>query len=212
MDKIEQLIPEIRELYLHGRKSHDWDHIQRVYQLCLTLAEGETVDLTMLRLAALLHDIARMDEDLQNGNLCHASIGAVKAKQFLKDHGIDKQLIAGVVHCIETHRYKNACMPETTEARILYDADKLDAIGAIGLGRAFVYAGEIGARVHHHEVDIEKTAPYTIEDTAYREFLVKLRHIKDRMLTEKGRQMALDRHHFMERFFDRLNREVNGEL
>jgi uncharacterized protein len=212
MDRIEQLIPEIRKLYLHGRKSHDWDHIQRVYQLCLTLAEGETVDLAVLRLAALLHDIARVDEDMQNGNVCHAEMGAVKAKQFLEDHSIDKQLISGVVHCIETHRYKNAYMPETTEARILYDADKLDAIGAIGLGRAFVYAGEIGARVHYHEVDIEKTEPYTIEDTAYREFLVKLRHIKDRMLTEKGRQMALDRHHFMERFFDRLNREVNGEL
>jgi uncharacterized protein len=212
MKEISALMPEIKVLYETGRKSHDWDHIQRVYHLCMTLARGEKVNLLVLQLAALLHDAARQDEDRMNGGICHAEAGAFKAQAFLESHGFEEETISGVVHCIETHRYKNHHEPQTIEAKILYDADKLDAIGAIGLGRAFVYAGEIGARVHNKDVNVTLTHPYTSEDTAYREYLVKLQHIHQRMLTEKGQQMAQDRHRFMEQFFNRLNKEVAGDV
>ena len=88
----------------------------------------------------------------------------------------------------------------------------MDAIGAIGIGRAFLFAGEMGAKFHEKDVDIEKTKEYSKEDTAYREFIVKLRKIKDRMFTKEGKRIAKERHKFMVNFFDRLNKEVDGKL
>ena len=101
--------------------------------------------------------------------------------------------------------------PETLEEKIIFDADKLDSIGAVGLGRAFLFAGELGAKMHNKEVDIDNTAEYTPEDTAYREFLVKLSKIKDKMQTEEGRRLAEHRHNFMVDFFEEMNAEVVGD-
>ena len=100
----------------------------------------------------------------------------------------------------------------TLEARVLFDADKLDSIGAVGIGRAFLFAGEVGARLHDKDVDVGKTKPYTREDTAYREYLVKLRLVKDRMTTREGRRLAAGRHKFMAAFFDRIDKETDGAL
>ena len=83
-------------------------------------------------------------------------------------------------------------VPETTEAKILFDADKLDSIGAVGIGRAFLFAGEVGARLHNKDRDLSPTKPYTKEDTAYREYMVKLRHSREKMLTKEGRRIAED--------------------
>jgi uncharacterized protein len=95
--------------------------------------------------------------------------------------------------------------------RIVFgDADKLDSIGAVGIGRAFLFAGEVGARLHDPNIVVEKTRPYTREDTAYREFLVKLSKIKHRIFTQEGRRIARDRHRFMTEYFDRLNAETMG--
>ena len=88
----------------------------------------------------------------------------------------------------------------------------MDSIGAIGIGRAFVFAGEIGAKVHDKNVDIENTKSYSEEDTAYREYLIKLQFIKDNLLTIEGRRIAEGRHKFMVEFFERINREVDGEI
>ncbi len=101
-------------------------------------------------------------------------------------------------------------MPKSLEAKILFDADKLDSIGAVGIGRAFLFAGEVGAKLHNGHQDLSKTVSYSREDTAYREFQVKLRKIKDRLLTPSGRKLAEGRHRFMVRFFERLDAEVKG--
>ncbi len=195
-----------------ARGSHDWDHTERVLHLCLRIGKREQADLFVLRLAALLHDIGRAEEDRSNGRRCHAEAGAQRARTILEKHGLPEDLIIRVVHCIAAHRYRKAVQPETIEARVLFDADKLDSIGAVGIGRAFLFAGEVGARLHDKHIDVEKTKPYTKDDTAYREFLVKLRHIKDRMTTAEGRRIARQRHAFMEEFFTRLNRETTGAL
>jgi uncharacterized protein len=130
----------------------------------------------------------------------------------LNEFKLDSEIIEKVVHCIETHRFRGTKIPISKEAKVLFDADNLDSIGAVGIGRAFLFAGEIGAKLHDRNVDIEKTESYSKDDTAYREYLVKLKKVKDRMLTKEGKRMAEERHKFMEEFFERLNNEVVGEL
>ena len=163
-------------------------------------------------MAAILHDIGREHQDKSNGEICHAERGAMLARELLGKYNIEEEKISKIVHCIESHRFRNNKTPQSKEARVLFDADKLDAIGATGIGRAFLFAGEVGAKLHNKDIDVENTEPYTKEDTAYREFVVKLRKIRDRMITRQGKKIAEERHKFMVDFFDRLNKEVGGEL
>jgi len=209
---LERIRKQAQAFFRSARGSHDWDHTERVYRLCLRIGRKERADLDVLRLAALLHDIGREEEDRSNGRICHATRGAVLALKILSNNGIDEQRSARVVRCIETHRYRGRLVPDSLEGKILFDADKLDSIGAVGIGRAFLFAGEVGARLHDPEIEVRRTKPYTKEDTAYREFLVKLSNIKDRMFTAEGKQIALERHKFMTGFFDRLNKETAGAL
>jgi uncharacterized protein len=207
-----QIAEEAKRFFSGARGSHDWDHTQRVLSLCLMIGKKEGGNLTILRLAALLHDIGRAAEDHSNGKICHSQAGASMASQILKAHGIKKETMNRVIHCIQTHRFRKRRVPVSKEAKILFDADKLDSIGAVGIGRAFLFAGEVGARLHNQETDIQKTKPYTIEDTAFREYTVKLRKIKDRIFTEEGKRIARVRHRFMVIFFERLNKEIDGRL
>lgn len=207
-----QIRNEVEENFLNT-KSHDQGHIERVYNLCMQIGRKEGADLEILGLAALLHDIGRQYEKDSKGKVCHAEKGAVLARRLLKKYHVDKVKINKVVECIRTHRFKSNKKPKLKEAKILFDADKLDSIGAIGVGRAFFFAGEIGANLHNDgKMDIEKTKPYTKDDTAYREFVLKLKKIKAKMFTEEGRRLAEERHNFMDRFFDRFDKEICGEL
>lgn len=212
MDLFDRVREEVKTLFADARGSHDWEHTERVVNLCLHIGKREKADLEVLTLAALLHDIGREHQDSANGSICHAERGAAMARELLSRYPVDDALIEKVVHCIEAHRFRGDHLPHTKEARVLFDADKLDAMGATGIGRAFLFAGEVGAKLHNKEIVVERTLAYSREDTAYREYLVKLVTLKDRMLTEEGRRMAQSRHQFMVEFFDRLNQEVEGEL
>ncbi len=209
---VEKIREEAKKYFLDAKPTHDWSHVERVYNLCMHIGKKENADLEILGIAALLHDIGREQEDKTKGKLDHAIIGAEMAREILKKHNFKEDKINKIVHCIETHRFRNNKIPETKEAKVLFDADKLDAIGAIGIGRAFLFSGEVGARLHISDIDINNTKEYTKEDTAYREFLVKLSKIKDRMLTDEGKRIAEERHRFMVKFFNRLNEEVKGNL
>lgn len=210
------LISRIREeaaaFFKRAKGSHDGDHTERVLRLALRIGRREKADLAVLELAALLHDIGREEEDRSHGRICHARIGAAMAKRILEDYGCDPAVVRAVVGAIRTHRFRKGGTPRTLEARVLFDADKLDSIGAVGIGRAFLFAGEVGARLHDQAVDVRGTKPYTPDDTAYREYLVKLSRVRDRMTTREGRRMAAERHRYMAAFFDRLNRETDGVL
>jgi uncharacterized protein len=208
----ERVKKEAQDFFRNTRGSHDWDHTERVLRLCLRIGKKESADLEILRLAALLHDIGRREEDSSNGKICHGERGAELAGKILERHGLSKEIIARITHCIGTHRFRRNRLPESLEAKILFDADKLDSIGAVGIGRAFLFAGEVGARLHDPDIVVGRTRPYTREDTAYREFLIKLNKIRERMFTREGRRIARERHQFMVKFFDRLNRETRGEL
>ena len=209
---LEAVRQEAKSFHRSARGSHDWDHTERVYRLCLRIGRKERADLDVLRLAALLHDIGREEEDRSNGRTCHAEKGAILARKILSNNGIDEERTSKIVRCIETHRYRGRIVPDSLEGKILFDADKLDSIGAVGIGRAFQFAGEVGARLHDPGIEVQRTKPYTKEDTAYREFLVKLSRIKGRMFTAEGRRIARDRHKFMADFFRRLNRETAGKV
>lgn len=193
-----------------GRGSHDWEHTLRVYRLCCDLGPREGADMAVLLVAALLHDIGRGAQDASQGALCHAERGAEMAAELLAMLPLAEGQKTNVVHCIRSHRFRKAPDPATTEARVLFDADKLDAIGAVGIARAYQFAGEVGARLHNPDRDVRHTRSYSREDTGYREYQVKLRHIKDRMLTEAGRRAAEGRHGFMTLFFERFLEEIEG--
>lgn len=212
MDLIKEIKEKTKNLFLNAKGSHDWEHTERVYNLCMRIGKKEGADMKILKLSAILHDIGREEENKSNGKICHAERGAILAKKILEKYNIDKKNIEKIAHCIESHRFRNDKIPQTKEAKILYDADKLDAIGATGIGRAFLFAGEIGSKLHNKEMNIEDTSPYSKEDTAYREFMVKLRKIKDRIFTQEGKRMAKERHKYMVDFFDRLNKEIDGNL
>ena len=190
---------------------HGPDHTERVHKTALHLGRLMEARLDVLSASALLHDIGRRYETREQGKICHAEKGAELARDILQKLNFPPSFIDEVAHCIESHRYRGDKIPRTLEAKILYDADKLDSIGAVGIGRAFLFAGQTGAKLHNDsDIDILACKSYSREDTAYREFKFKMSKIKDRMLTPEGRRLAEERHVFMEVFFERLERETKG--
>ncbi len=192
---------------------HDFDHTERVLRNAemlagLELKAEDSRSFLAVSLAALLHDIARPEEMKSNGKICHAQAGYGKAIRFLRECGCcDEELIQLVANAVKRHRYRGKDQPENLIDKILYDADKLDSIGAVGVGRAFHFAGRIGARLHNPAEEAVAGEAYGREDSAYREYLVKLRSVPERMLTVSGRAAAAERAEFMHEFFRRLCEE-----
>lgn len=201
-----------RQCFTGARASHDWDHTRRVLKLCERIGPVEQADMDVLKVGALLHDIGRVHQDAARGAVCHAVHGAVLAEPIVAGLAFSSERKDNILHCIRTHRFRGHHIPKTIEAKVLFDADKLDAIGAIGIARAYLFAGEIGARLHSPDLDPEKSASYSIDDTGFREYRVKLRKIKDRMMTSEGKRMADERHRFMTEFFNRFLQEYEGEV
>jgi uncharacterized protein len=205
-------VKHLASQYFQGaRGSHNWDHSLRVSKLCERIGIIEAVDMDVLLASAYLHDIGRSYQDASNGAICHAEKGTLMAEPIVGRLSLSEAQKRNILHCIRSHRFRGNKKPKTPEAKVLFDADKLDAIGAVGIARAFLFAGEVGARLHNGQTSIEKTAPYSVDDTGYREFKVKLCKIKDRMLTREGRKLAAERHRFMEDFFKRFLAEYKGE-
>lgn len=191
---------------------HGPDHAERVHATALAMGRELGANLPILSAAALLHDIGRSEESRSRGQLCHAALGAAMAEPLLLELGFTRAATAAIRHCIATHRYRDANRPESLEAQILFDADKLDSLGAIGIGRAFLFAGQVGARLHNDERALADSLAYSLEDTAYREFRLKLCRLPERMLTAIGRKLAGERQQFMQDFFTRLDAEIWGGI
>lgn len=212
---ISQLETTVRNLMATLPSCHDFDHTLRVRANARQLAGEEGGDLFIIECAALLHDIGRNAEFADQGQSCHAVVGAEKSPDILRTVGLDDEtIIARITACVESHRYRDrnhGSTRKSIEEKIIFDADKLDAMGAIGIGRAFHFAGRIGARVHNAEKEALQGESYSKEDSAFREFLVKLQYLNDRMLTQEGRRLGEKRFLFMQDFFQRITREVAGE-
>ncbi len=202
---------EVRSRLAAFPSCHDWEHTARVLENARRLAAAEGADRTVVEFAALLHDIGRTADIQSKGRRCHARLGERITRELLPQFGItDPAFIERVAAAVRTHRWRDPARPESIEAKVVFDADKLDSLGAVGLARSFHFAGREGARIHNTESEALAAASYSRDDTAYREYLVKLRHLPAGMLTESGRAAARKRLAFMEAFFHELEREIGG--
>ncbi len=201
-----------REHFINAKGSHDFEHTLRVIRLCQRIGPAENADMTVLLISASLHDIGRCRQDRSNGKICHAQEGAKMAGPMIDDLAISDAQKENIIHCVGTHRFRGNNSPQTIEARVLFDADKIDAIGAVGIARAYLFAGELGARLHNRDNNIHDAKAYSGNDTGYREYKVKLCRIKDRILTGEGKKIARDRHEFMVNFFTRFIQEHEGKI
>jgi uncharacterized protein len=200
-------IEEARHHYQGADAVHDFDHVLRVLAMAERLARQEGADLEIVRTAALLHDVARGHGDRLISD--HALAGAEFARDLLQGQTAEK--VEAVAHAIAAHRFRAGPDPQTPEARVLHDADKLDAIGAIGVARAFAYGGYEGQRLWAEVLPgYQETQDTRHEHTPVHEYHMKLLKIKDRLLTQSALQLAEERHQFMIAYFEQLEREVRG--
>ena len=200
--------------YYHGAESaHDFDHVLRVLALAERLARTEGADMEIVRAAALLHDITRAEEDAGRGG-DHAQTAAARAHTILLARGIAPEQVDAVAHAIAAHRFRGTTAPQTLEAKILFDADKLDSIGAIGVARAYAISGVLNQRLWSESAPdaVATREQHNANHTAAAEFVVKLSKVRERIFTATARQIAEERHAFMADFFARLEREVRGDL
>lgn len=189
--------------------AHDREHVYRVLYHALEIAKTLTdVDYDVLIAACLLHDIGRK-EQFENPSLCHAAVGGEKAFAFLTEHGFDTEYAKQVKHCIQTHRYRENNQPQTLEAQILFDADKLDATGAMGIARTLIYKGIVSEPLYSLLPD--GTVSDGKNDDApsfFQEYKYKLEHIYDRFYTEKAASLAEERRYAAGDFYTCLYREA----
>lgn len=203
---------EIRQLYAAGDAAHDFDHVLRVTQMGVRIAQAEGADVEIVRAAAQLHDLPVAG----SGRSVHHLAAADFAAEILRTAGMDARRIEKVVHCIQAHRYRDhSVQPQTLEAKCLYDADKLDSIGAIGVARAFAHAGNHGGRLWNQpaaEAPPDHAQPDGPEYTPVHEYVYKLRRILATLYTPSAREIGKQRHRFMTRFYEQLDAEMTGRL
>jgi uncharacterized protein len=201
-------ITEARRHYAAADTAHDFEHVLRVWRLVQRIGPAEGADMTVLQAATLLHDVARADE-LRTG-VCHAAEGARRARDILAGH--PPAQVEAVAHAIAAHRFRGDVAPATLEARVLYDADKLDAMGAIGIARAYAIAGLLGQPLWTPlpTDDTARRRDLSADHSPVREFAVKLRKLRDALHTPTAQAIAQGRHEFMEQYFARLEQEVHG--
>lgn len=214
---VEEVKNKAREFFAGASGCHDWSHVERVHNLALKIAGKENADVNVVKLAAYLHDVGRKEEMDSKGKICHAEKGVELAEKILEPYNLDKKTKENILHCILAHRFRNSHKPITIEAKILFDADKLDSIGAIGAGRAFLFAGSSGSNCMYtgNEKKLAKNArgfSYTKEDSALLEYYFKLRKVKSKILTKTGKEIAQERHNYMADFFKRFESEIKGLL
>ncbi len=222
-------VEEARQYYIQNDTAHGFEHVLRVTAVAERIARAEGADREIVRAAALLHDVGRAEEERTGES--HADIGARQARQILADQ--PAAFVAAVAEAIAQHRFRGDGQPASLEARVLFDADKLDAIGAIGVARAYAVGGRAGKRLwsplHADQAAtsevLETLSTLSVQParadcrpvsdvsshTPVVEYNFKLRRLKDRLFTATGRALALERHDFMVAFFERLDREVRGE-
>lgn len=205
-----------RDWYPDSDPVHGFDHILRVYRMAERLAAEEGADLEIVRAAALLHDAqGSQTEGGELGRQDHHHASSEFARQVLAEEGWSRDRINAVQHCIRAHRFRdNTEQPGSLEAKILFDADKLDVIGAVGVARTIAFDVVVNQPIYvEPSTRFKETGEKEPGElhSSYHEYLFKLSKIKDRLYTRTARVLAEDRHRFMDEFFARLGAEERGE-
>jgi uncharacterized protein len=212
-DIINRTIAFVKNQLQNAEGGHDWFHIERVYKNALLIAKAEACNHEIVQLGALLHDIA--DSKFHNGD---ESIGPETARQFLSSENVDPEMITHVIAIIENISFKGGNFEKqfhSKELDIVQDADRLDAIGAIGIARTFNYGGFKNRTLYNPEIapnlNMSKAEYKNNESPTLNHFYEKLLLLKEKMNTQTGRQLADQRHQFMEDFLMQFYAEWNGE-
>lgn len=191
--------------------AHDKEHVYRVLYTALDIASTEPeADKDIVIAAALLHDIGRK-EQFENPSFCHAQVGAEKAHRFLTDNGFDAAFADAVKHCIVTHRFRSDNPPLSIEAKILFDADKIDATGTLGIARTLVYNGKEGEPLYNLKAD--GTVSDGTNDSVpsfFQEYKYKLEKLYSRFYTQRGNAIAEGRRQTAVSFYNNMLREVQS--
>ncbi len=211
---VEQTIAFVKETLQGGEGGHDWFHIQRVFKNTLLIAKDEQVDVLVVSLAALLHDIA--DAKFNKGD---ESVGPKMASDFLRELKVKKKTIDHVIKIIKNISFKNSLLKKrgrkfrSKELQIVQDADRLDAMGAIGIARAFNYGGFKNREIYNPEIapNLKMTREEYKKSTAptLNHFYEKLLLLKDKMNTDTGKKLARERHQYMLDYLEQFYREWN---
>jgi len=214
MSKIEQTIHFVKQELQNAESGHDWFHIERVYKNALNIIESENANKEVVLYAALLHDIA--DSKFHDGD---ETIGPKKAATFLQSISVENDVINHVVKIIENISFKGGNFQRdfsSIELDIVQDADRLDAIGAIGIARTFNYGGFKNNSIHDPEIgpkmNMSKEEYKSYKGTTINHFYEKLLLLKDLMNTKTGKEIALQRHEFMLLFLSQFYSEWDGDL
>ena len=200
------------EQYMHtcmADSAHDREHVYRVLNSALTIAQTEQgVDMDVLVFACLLHDIGRQAQFADPAK-CHARVGSDMAYQFLLDNGYSEAFSQRVRDCISTHRFRMDHPPRSIEAKILFDADKLDVAGAMGIARTLLYQGYVSTPLYTRGADGQVLVGSSGEaDSFFQEYKFKLENMYDRFYTQEGRRLALERKQAAVSFYESLLKEV----
>lgn len=211
---IQNTINFVKKQLENTESGHNWFHIERVYNNALLLAKGETCDLEVVQLAALLHDIA--DSKFHDGD---ETVGPKTAREFLTSENVSVETINHVVNIIENISFKGGNFEKkftSIELEIVQDADRLDAIGAIGIARTFNYGGYKNREIYDPKIapNLQMSKEEYKNSTAptINHFYEKLLLLKDKMNTETGKKIAQQRHSFMETFLEQFYKEWNGKV
>ncbi len=211
---IDKTVVFVKATLANAEGGHDWWHIYRVWKLAKQIAAKEEVNLFVVELGALLHDIA--DSKFNNG---YESIGPLKTRTFLSSLNLDKQLIDHIENIVSHVSFKGGNLEQTfksPELDVIQDADRLDAMGAVGIARTFNYGGfknrllydpAIEPNLHMTKEEYKRSTAPTINH-----FYEKLLLLKDRMNTASGKELAQQRHKFMENYLEQFFNEWNGNL
>jgi uncharacterized protein len=213
MSIIDKTILFVKEKLENAEGGHDWFHIERVYKNAVLIAQGEGCDLTIVKLGALLHDIA--DSKFHNGD---ETVGPRTARTFLESENVDEDIIVHVINIIENISFKGGNFEKkfnSRELEIVQDADRLDAIGAIGIARCFNYGGFKNRALYNPTIapklNMSKEEYKNSDSPTLNHFYEKLLLLKDKMNTETGKKIALERHQYMENFLSQFYAEWEGE-
>ena len=213
MDLIEKTITFVKQKLENAESGHDWFHIERVYKNALLITKNENCDKKIVELGALLHDIA--DSKFHDGD---ETIGPKTARNFLESENVKEKIINQVIFIIENISFKGGNFDKKTatiELEIVQDADRLDAIGSIGIARTFNYGGFKNRQIYNPEIlpnlKMTKEEYKNSDAPTINHFYEKLLLLKDKMNTETGKKIAQERHQFMETFLEQFYSEWNGE-